>query len=65
MPAFTRTGISTDAEIKARLAEDAQMLKRSLERLAKPSGLFLFLGLAKRISENDGESSISDNQNAQ
>jgi len=40
MPAFTRTGIPTDAEIKEHLANDAQTLK--LAEPAQPSKIFDF-----------------------
>jgi ABC-type nitrate/sulfonate/bicarbonate transport system substrate-binding protein len=40
MPAFTRTGIPTDGEVKEHLAEDAQMLK--LATPADPSNIFDF-----------------------
>ena len=40
MPAFTRTGIPTDAEIKEHLANDAQMLK--LPEPGSPSKIFDF-----------------------
>jgi hypothetical protein len=40
MPAFTRTGIPTDAEIKEHLANDAQTLK--LPEPVHPSKIFDF-----------------------
>jgi hypothetical protein len=40
MPAFTRTGIPTDAEIKEHLANDAQALK--LPEPVNPSKIFDF-----------------------
>jgi ABC-type nitrate/sulfonate/bicarbonate transport system substrate-binding protein len=40
MPAFTRTGVPTDAEIREHLAEDAQMLK--LAEPASPAKIFDF-----------------------